>query len=332
MNLQPVNKNGVLEGFCLVKTVEQKQTAKGVPYLDLLLADSGGEIVAKLWDYKQDLHGDFQNGMLVKVRGTVSPFNDTQQLRVERVRPTVPEDGVRTEDFVPNAGVEGERMFDVLLETVTHFEDAQLQKLVLFLMEEYKEKLLYWPGAFKLHHAVRGGLLYHTLSILRLAQRAAELYPFIDADLLYSGVILHDLCKIQELEVTETGIASGYTVQGELIGHLVRGAIAVEQACLQLEIPEETRILVQHMLLSHHGEPEYGAAVRTKFAEAELLAQLDMLDARVYEFMQAQEGTNPGEYSARQWALDNRKIYNHGRSKGMFRANVLADGSEKKEI
>lgn len=188
MNFTQFNKNGGVEGFCLIKTVDRKMTAKGVPYLDLTLADPDGEINAKLWDYKEELHGEFAANDLIKVRGTVQPFNDSQQLRIERIRKVTEADGVRIEDFVPSAGFSGEAMFNELMKVAGDFKDEELKTLVTALLNEYKDRLLYWPAAFRLHHAIRGGLLYHTLSILRMAQGVANIYPFIDSDLLFAGV------------------------------------------------------------------------------------------------------------------------------------------------
>ena len=104
MNFTQINKTGTVEGFCLIKTVERKLTSRGIPFLDMTLTDSDGEVGAKLWDYKEELHGEFVPNDLVKVRGTMTPFNDTQQLRIERIRRVSDEDGVRIEDFVPSAG------------------------------------------------------------------------------------------------------------------------------------------------------------------------------------------------------------------------------------
>ena len=227
-------------------------TAKGVPYLDLTLADPDGEINAKLWDYKEELHGEFAANDLIKVRGTIQPFNDSQQLRIERIRKVTEADGVRIEDFVPSAGFSGEAMFNELMKVAGNFKDEELKTLVTALLNEYKDKLLYWPAAFRLHHAIRGGLLYHTLSILRMAQGVADIYPFIDSDLLFAGVILHDIAKTEEFDVAQTGIASGYTTDGNLIGHLVRGAMAVDRCGRKLGISENVLMLVEHMIISHH--------------------------------------------------------------------------------
>ena len=323
MNFTQINKTGTVEGFCLIKTVERKLTSRGVPFLDMTLTDSDGEVGAKLWDYKEELHGEFVPNDLVKVRGTMTPFNDTQQLRIERIRRVSDEDGVRIEDFVPSAGFSGEAMFDELIAVADAFSDEELKLLVKTLLNEYRDRLIYWPAAFRLHHAIRGGLLYHTLSILRMAQSVAKIYPFIDSDLLFAGVILHDIAKTQEFDVAPTGIASGYTVDGNLVGHLVRGAMAVEKCGRELGLSEETLMLVEHMIISHHGEPEFGAAVRPMFLEAEILSELDTLDAKIYESEQACRGVEPGEFTQRQWALDNRKLYNHNRNSKEFKAELI---------
>lgn len=311
MNFQDI-KNGAVEGFCLIKTCEKKMTQRGVPFLDLTLADKSGEIDAKLWDYKEGVMPEFEPNMLVKVRGTISVYNGNDQMRVERMRKAVPGDNVDVTDYVPSAGYNGEWMLEQIETLVNGFKSEELRALTMAIIDEYREKMLYWPAAFKLHHAVRGGLLFHTLSIVRLAQSVSKIYPFVNEELLLTGAILHDVAKITEFEAPETGIASGYTVRGTLIGHLAQGAMIVDSAAKKLGISEETAMLVEHMLLSHHGEPEFGAAVKPSFLEAELLSELDLMDARIYEVHQALDTTPVGEFSPRQWALDNRKFYNHG--------------------
>lgn len=323
MNFTEINSNGGVEGFCLVKSLEVKKTAKGVPFLDLILTDSSGEIGAKLWDYKEDVHGGIKLNSLIKIRGTVSMFNDALQLRIDRVRPAIESDGVNMEDFVPSADYSGKDMYDYIVNTVNSFENTQLKNLILTVLERNKENLLYWPAAFKLHHAIRGGLLYHTLSILKLAKAVCDIYPSLERELLYAGVILHDVAKIQEFDVSETGVVSGYTVEGSLIGHLVKGAMNIEKVGEELGIDRELLMLIEHMILSHHGEPEFGAAVRPMFLEAEILSQLDLLDARIYEISQAVSEVEPGDFTPRQWALDNRKLYNHGLKEIKPKADLL---------
>lgn len=131
---------------------------------------------------------------------------------------------------------------------------------------------------------------------------------------MYAGVILHDIEKINELCVGSLGIASGYTVAGQLIGHLAMGVAMVEQAASELQIEGELSTLLSHMLLSHHGTPEFGSPRPPMFPEAEVLHQLDMLDSKLFEMFAALEGVEKGSFSDRIWALDNRQLYQHGHS------------------
>lgn len=316
MNFTPLSNSQSHEGFCLIKSVEKKITAKGVPYLDLILADNSGEISAKLWDYKETPSNNFKNFDFVKVRGTYVPFNDTMQFRVERIRYVIPEDNAKIEDYVPSAVLSGEVMLAEIEKIVDSFNDADLKLLVTKVIEKYREKILYWPAAKNLHHAVRSGLLMHTLSILRLAEGVCGIYHFVNYDLLCAGAILHDIAKIEELEVSSTGIASEYTVRGNLLGHLVMGAVEIDRIGRENGIDEKTLTLVEHMLISHHGTPEFGAAKLPMFIEAELLSQLDLMDARLYEMAHAVNEVEVGTFTPRQWALENRNLYNHGLANG----------------
>lgn len=306
--------NGQYEGFAIVKQCDKKTTSKGNDYLDFKLADKSGEINAKLWDYSPLMHGEFPLDSLVKVRGEISKFAGSDQLKISKIRLTTDADEVNIEDFVQTADYSGEYMYKKVIEKVNAFSDEDLKKLVLHMYEERKDIILAWPAAYKLHHALRSGLLMHTLSIVKLCEGVCEVYPFVNKDLLLTGAILHDIAKTTEYDVGATGIASGYTVEGNLIGHLVKGAMLVDEAAVKLGIPREKAMLVEHMLISHHGEPEFGAAVRPMFLEAELLSELDLMDARVYQISHAIENVEPKEFSSRLWALNDRRIYNYSES------------------
>lgn len=322
MNFTVINeKNNTVEGYVLIRKVEKKITAKGLNYLDITLTDKTGEINAKLWDYNESM-GVFEMNTIVKVRGTISQFNSLDQLRIEKIRNICEADNININDYVPSANYECEEMYNEILKIVSEFEDNDLKILAADILNEYKEQLIYYPAAFKLHHAIRGGLLLHSLSVAKLAQGVCNVYPFVDKDLLLCGAILHDIGKTVEFNVSDLGIAEGYTVDGTLVGHLVRGAMIVKSAGEKLNIDPKKVMLVEHMLLSHHGEPEYGAAVRPLFLEAELLSELDLMDARVYEISSAVSETEVDDFSSRQWALDNRRLYNHGRTDYTKGANL----------
>ena len=305
------NERGGADGFCLVKSVEKKTSSKGGPYLDITLSDATGEINAKLWDYNEMLHGTYETGDLVKVRGVISKYNGADQMKIEKIRKATESDGIDPGDFVEQASETGEKMFGELIKLAEEFENEAIRALTLKLYNDNKERLLYWPAAFKLHHAIRSGLLMHTLSIVRMCESVAAIYPSVNRDLLICGAMLHDIGKLREFDVNTLGTANGYTTEGNLIGHLVKGAMMVEKAAEELGTDDKTAMMIEHMIISHHGEPEFGAAVRPSFIEAEILSSLDKLDAAIYEMEDAVKSTAPEDFSARLWALDNRKLYNH---------------------
>ena len=162
-----------------------------------------------------------------------------------------------------------------------------------------------------MHHSFLNGLLMHTLYMARIADYLAGLYgEVVNRDLLLAGTILHDVAKCDEFVTSPLGLVTEYSVPGELLGHLVMGAQAVAEAARELDVPEQKSLLLQHMLLSHHGDPEFGAAVRPMCAEAELLSLIDLVDSRMEIYKETMEETEPGRFSKRVFALD-KKIFRH---------------------
>ena len=307
---------GQVEGYCIVKSVAVKSNVKGSDYLDLILCDAGGEISGKLWDYNVEQHGSYEADSVVKVRATVNLWKDAEQLKIDRIRNLKPEEAVDMEELISCAPLDSEFMYEELFSKSQRFLDEDLRMLTQYLLKEQKELLLKYPAALKLHHAMRGGLLFHTYTMLRMAEHVCnvygELYPLLSRDLVYAGIILHDLAKIPELTVGNLGIANGYSVPGQLLGHINIGVAMVERAAAELMIAEQTKQLVQHMLLSHHGIPEYGSPKPPMFPEAEIVNELDVLDSRMFEMFDALSATQDGEFTERLWALENRQLYRHG--------------------
>lgn len=305
-------QNGMCDGFVLIKKCEIKKTKNGSSYLDLMIGDKDGEMPAKLWDYNA---GDmFEEEMVVKVRGTVEQYNGRDQFRIQQIRPAADGDDYNLSELVPASEVGGKQIYDMLMKRVADFKDAELKAIVTDIMESKKDILVTCPAAFRLHHAMIGGLMLHTMSIVRLAEQVCIIYPNINRELLLSGAILHDAAKTWEFTFSQTGLVKGYSAEGELIGHLVEGALWIEESAKRLGIKSEKVTLLEHMILSHHGVPEYGSPVRPMFLEAEILSALDTLDAEIFEFHSATSKVEPGKFTERQWSLDNRKLYNHGLS------------------
>jgi len=313
MKLQQIDNVGTLQGFVLVRACEKKQTKNGGSYLDMTIYDGENDYSAKCWDFKGPDENKPKPNTLILIRGTLGTYNNAPQFRVERFRNVLESDDVNIADFIPSASFEGEEMFGCIMAYVEKFKDEELKTLASAVLSDYKERILELPAAFRLHHAIRGGLMMHTLSICRLAEAVSCLYPSVDSDLLLCGAILHDVAKSEEFSLSPTGLVDGYTVPGTLIGHLVKGAMIIEEIGLREGVGDNTRMLIEHMLLSHHGIPEYGAAVRPLFLEAEILSTLDTLDANIYEIESTVKDITPGAFSNKMWALEDRKFYNTGR-------------------
>ncbi len=329
MKLKEIDNRGTLQGFVFVRTCDRKTAKNGSVYLDLMINDSEQNVAAKIWDFKGTPEEQPAANSVILVRGVLNMYNNQPQFRIDRFRAANDSDGIDISKFVPSASFPGQKMYDELAWIVDHFQDEQLKKLTSAVLEEYKARIVELPAAFRLHHAVRGGLMMHTLSICRMAQRVAELYPSVDGDLLLAGAILHDIAKSDEFNLSPTGLVDSYTVRGILVGHLVKGAMIVEEIGKRLEIDEDLLTLLEHMLISHHGEPEFGAAVRPSFLEAEILSALDTLDANIYEIENVVKGVQPGGFSVKVWALNDRRFYNHGRKEPVTDVNFTFASEEE---
>ena len=305
-----------VEGFCIIKSVQMKVNVKGAEYLDFTLADADGEINAKLWDYQSSVHGSYAVGEVIKVRASINMYRDTEQLKIDRIRHITPNDEVDMNSLIACSPVDGERLYQEIYDFVGTFEQEELARLTRYLLREHHEKLASYPGAMRMHHAIRGGLMYHTHTMLAMSKKIVEvysaLYPALCAELVYTGIILHDIAKTIELDVGELGLANAYTTEGQLLGHISMGMSMVEQACSDLCISRETSMLVSHILLSHHGIPDYGSPKMPMFPEAEIVSTVDTLDARLYEMFDALNAVEVGKFSDKVWGLDNRQLYRHG--------------------
>lgn len=298
-----------IDGFFLVKSVECKTSSNGKRYLDFNLGDKTGGINAKLWELSEGDDNRYSENTLIKVRGMVNLWQNVLQLKIEKIRETIPSDGVKIEDFVPVAPFEPEFMYNEIMGYVQAMKNKDIKNIVSYILEQNREKLMYYPAAKKNHHSIKSGLLYHVMTMLRIGEKLTEIYTFANRDLLYAGIILHDMEKLQEMEANNLGIVSDYTVQGQLLGHIVQGIKNLEVIAEKLGADREVVMLLQHMILSHHYEPEYGSPVKPMIPEAELLHHIDIIDARMFDMRKALVETDEGGLSERLWSLEGRKIY-----------------------
>ena len=298
--------------YFIVKTVAVKVGSNKKAYLDLLLADCTGEVTAKKWDIAdEELPGleKIKEGNIIKVKALVTEWNGMKQLRVTRIRQTSTEDNIEMRDYIKAAPEDAQDMYDYIYNTADAFKDQDLKNICIKLLTDRKEKLMYYPAAQKNHHAEMAGLLYHVKRMLMMGQKACDVYTNLNRDLVLAGVILHDMEKINEIESNELGISTGYSFEGKMLGHLVQGVKMIDKLAEELNVPREKTIMLEHMIISHHYEPEFGSPKKPLFPEAEMLHYLDVLDAKMFDMQEAVEKTEPGEFSDRIWTLDNRTIY-----------------------
>jgi len=294
------------EGFLLVRSSEQRASSNGSRYLDMTLGDRTGDINAKMWDGTVTPP---KVGGVVKVRAQVTEYNGRLQLRVNKLR-DAQEEEYDLSFLVPCAPYPARQMYEEITGAVDGMRNETLQRVVREMLSMAGEELMYYPAAQRLHHAERSGLLHHTSTMLRVARAVLQVYPWLDADLLFAGVIVHDLSKIREMKSDEAGNVSDYTAEGLLLGHLVHGVTQVREAARRAGVPEgdEYVMLLEHMVISHHGEAEYGSPRPPMFPEAEMLHWIDLVDARMNEMGGIVRRTPAGAFSEKIWSLD-RRVY-----------------------
>lgn len=310
--ISDIKVNQEIISYFIVKMVAVKVGSNKKAYLDLLLADCTGEISAKKWDIAdEELPGleKIKEGSVIKVKALVTEWNGMKQLRVTRIRQTSAEDNLDMKDYIKAAPENAADMYDFIYSRAAAFQDEDLRNICIRQLEDNKEKLMYYPAAQKNHHAELAGLLYHIKRMLMMGERACEVYTNLNRELVMAGVILHDMEKINEIESNELGISSGYSFEGKMLGHLVQGVRTIDRLAGELDMPREKAVMLEHMLISHHYEPEFGSPKKPLFPEAEMLHYLDMIDAKMFDMQEALEKTEPGQFSDRVWTLDNRTIY-----------------------
>ena len=297
-----------IQQFLLIKKAEAKVTSTNKRYMDFVMCDASGEIGAKLWDCSPEDESVYQSNSIVKVRAAVKEWNGQLQLTLDKVRLALPEDGCKLDDFVPSAPFAASVMYEEVVAYAGKIRNPDIAAIVTRLLQDNKDKLMYYPAAQKNHHSVRSGWLYHIMTMLRSSEKISEVYTFLNTDLLFAGVILHDMAKLEEMEASELGIVSDYTIEGQLLGHIVQGVRMIDRLGAELGTDPEVLVLLQHLVLSHHYKGEWGSPKSPMFPEAEILHHLDIIDAHMYDMKSALEQTEPGQMSDKVWTLG-RKIY-----------------------
>lgn len=263
----------------LIQNFQVKQKKNGEDFLSLQLKDKSGEVGAVMWDGVAEVLNEIATGDYAQVSGKVGLYNEKPQITIMRLK-RLEQDQVDESDYVPATGQSVDRMWKQLLEVINSIGNLHLRRLLLEIFEDETtaEKFMRAPAAKGNHHTFLGGLLEHTLSIAKLCEMVANHYSILSRDLLMTGGLLHDYAKIEELTYERQ---FDYTDEGRLLGHIVMASASLDRRMREQEFPDKLRIQVLHMIISHHGEEQFGSPRKPMTAEAIALHFIDMLDSRM---------------------------------------------------
>jgi 3'-5' exoribonuclease len=293
----PVRKNepisaweggDVVQGFALVTKKELRQDRNGRSYLDMEVADASGSMIAKVWADSAALEADFEAHDFVALRGMVKLYRDQLQLSIDDCRKVTEEDrrfGFEEARLVPSTREDVDDLWRRLESALAEVRRPELKRLATHALAIHGERLREHPAAKTMHHAYRGGLLEHTVSMAELALAVTAHYRDLDRDVILLGVLFHDLGKLRELGAMP---ANDYTLEGRLVGHVVIGRDLLKECCTALgDVPEDVELHLEHLVLSHQGKREFAAPVEPMTPEALVLHFVDDLDSKLNQLDRA---------------------------------------------
>ncbi|MEE9911872.1 MAG: HD domain-containing protein [Deltaproteobacteria bacterium] len=281
--LQDIKQGDKIASSFLVSEKNMAYSQKGSAYLNVRLKDKTGEIDGKVWDNAVEIDRTFKKGDIVFIEGRVLSYRNALQISIVTVKPCAMQD-IDPTDFLPVSKLDTRAMFQDLLAYIDALSSEPLKKLLAAFFHDQKTAELFQraPAAKGFHHIYLGGLLEHTLSVIRLLDKAADHYPQLNRDLLIAGGMLHDIGKIYEFSYDSL---IDYSDEGRMIGHLVMGVEMINKKIEAIpDFPPQTALAMRHIILSHHGEFEYGSPKRPKTMEALVIHFMDDLDAKLNAF------------------------------------------------
>ncbi len=290
------------------KELEQFRDPTRGNYLTLVLSDRSGQMLARVWENAEDLHRQLRAGSVVKIEGEVESFQGRDRITVRRIRPADPEE-YDPRDLVPASDRDPDQMMAELKKYIEAVQEPHLSSLLsqFFDDSDFLARYAQAPAARRIHHAYLSGLLEHTLEVLSICQRVLEIYPQIDADLLLTGALLHDIGKTREYE---WGLDMDYTAEGRLLGHIVITDEMIADAIRTIpDFPEELALRLRHMLIAHHGRLEWGSPREPQTLEAIALHHIENLDAQINRFHLLLRDLPPGEMWTPYDRLLRRQLY-----------------------
>ena len=294
-----------ISGQFLVANSAKCLNNAGAAYMNLELRDSSGMINGKKWEATSEDETLFAQGSVVYLEGDVLKYKESLQIKILTAKPVDIND-IDVVKFIKAPPVPKEELAKRFNAYVDSIQNEDCKKILEYLIKRLSPKLFDHPAAVSVHHDYASGLLMHTVSMADVADFLAKYYPNVDRDILISGVLLHDMGKTIELEGP---VVFKYSVEGKLLGHISIMVSEIRRAAEGLKITSEVPLLLEHMVLAHHGAPEFGSPVLPQTREALLLSLIDNIDSKMVIVDKALENVNPGEFSTKVFPLDNRTLY-----------------------
>ena len=303
--IKDFNDGQSISDVFLIKDATKATTSTGLNLLTVVLEDSSGVIEAKKRDCSSEDLTLFVPGNVLLVSGQVLNYKGKLQFKILSAK-QVDSKNVNLSSLILASPINFNVLVDKFKKIVNSVTNESLCKLLKAIFNKYYDKFINYPAAAKNHHAFLHGLLHHTVSMCEVAEFVSAHYENVNRDLLISGCLLHDLGKVVELSGP---VATKYTTEGNLLGHLTIGMSIVKETADEMGLNDESILLLEHMILSHHGKLEFGACVLPLTREALLLSMIDDMDAKMVMLDKAYENVKPGEYTERIFGLDNRSFY-----------------------
>lgn len=296
---------GRFKGPLLVKSSEEGVATNSKTYLSIVFQDLTGLLDAKKWEVVEGDLSTLVPGHVVLVEGDVFPYRGNMQMKVASVS-KIDQNTIDLKDYITSSPLALEEMVQELERAIELIVNPEIKAITSELIHNNFERYTTYPAAMTYHHNYYGGILFHSISIVRLALKVADNYPFLSRDYLIAGALLHDLGKIVELS---GNIGTSYTDEGKLLGHINIGASLIFETSRKLGIEGEVPLVLEHMVLSHHGKPEFGSPVAPRTAEAYVLHCLDDLDSHLNMLESVLNTVDEGEFSLKVVGMDNRQFY-----------------------
>ena len=294
-----------LETSLLITNVNKGVSNAGAPYLSISFQDNSGVIEGKKWDASEVDSIVAEVGKVVKVICDVIDYRNTLQLKIISLS-ELDQSSLDINKFALPCPVNQQDLIKKLNNYMASIKNDEIKSVINKIVDKYYAKFITYPAATRNHHEFASGLLYHTLSMVDISMLISSYYDNVDNDMLIAGCILHDMGKVIELSGP---IATKYTLEGKLLGHISIMVSEIRKTCEELNIKSEVGLLLEHMVLSHHGEKEYGSPVPPLTKEAVILHFVDDLDSKMNILGKALEQTKEGEFTQRLIAMDGRSFY-----------------------